>query len=81
MAGTQPESNPTNMDSTNAQASNQDSHNYLPSPPDSKVHTRKDANLREFLSKMDDFVPLVRACRHSMQLLTQLTIPHRFLIL
>ena len=30
-------------------------------PPEPRVPTRKDVSLREFLSKMDDYAPIVRA--------------------
>ena len=32
----------------------------LAPPPEPKLPTRKDASLKEFLSKMDDYAPIVR---------------------
>jgi transcription initiation factor TFIID subunit 10 len=32
------------------------------SAPESRIPAKKDATLREFLSKMDDYAPIVRAC-------------------
>ena len=33
--------------------------------PDVKVPTQKDASLKDFLSKMDDYAPIVREPSHS----------------
>lgn len=30
--------------------------------PEPKLPTRKDASLKEFLAKMDDYAPIVRSC-------------------
>jgi len=32
----------------------------VPSLPESRLPTRKDASLKEFLNKMDDYAPIVR---------------------
>ncbi len=34
--------------------------NPIAPPPDPRVPTKKDASLREFLNKMDDYAPIVR---------------------
>ena len=33
----------------------------VPSAPEPRLPTRKDASLKEFLNKMDDYAPIVRA--------------------
>lgn len=35
--------------------------------PEPKLPTRKDASLKEFLSKMDDYAPIVRNPPHHLQ--------------
>ena len=53
-----PSENPEQLQNTqNAEAEEAEAIAPLPEP---KLPTRKDTSLREFLSKMDDYAPLVR---------------------
>ena len=53
--GTQPTDEATDPNATDA---------VMPPAQEPKVATRKDASLKEFLNKMDDYAPIVRAlCR------------------
>ena len=39
--------------------------------PEPRVPAKKDTTLREFMSKMDDYAPIVRCCsRHSLMILS-----------
>jgi transcription initiation factor TFIID subunit 10 len=38
-----------------------------PTIPDSRLPTRKDVSLREFLNKMDDYAPIVRSSPLSIE--------------
>jgi transcription initiation factor TFIID subunit 10 len=40
----------------------------IPPPEEAKINSRKDASLKEFLSKMDDYAPIVRLNRLFCQL-------------
>lgn len=65
---TNPAENPEPPQNTqNAEAEEAEAIAPLPEP---KLPTRKDTSLREFLSKMDDYAPLVRR---------QLPYPHCFM--
>jgi transcription initiation factor TFIID subunit 10 len=67
-ASTQPKQTSSNMasnppestDPTQSQNVEQEETADVAGIPESKLPTRKDTSLREFLSKMDDYAPLVR---------------------
>ncbi len=57
---TAPAAGPNGLQPTSEVAAAADSSAPAPSAHEPKLPTRKDASLKEFLNKMDDYAPIVR---------------------